>query len=107
MIQTINFSKFCDGFTGSYAENFTYEAKKLLFEYFEDMEECSSEPTEFDPIAICCEYIEEDYEEIAKDNNLIHTNGDYSTKEEVIEFLKDNTIYIGESKHGMLVYTNF
>jgi len=60
MKQTITFSQFCDGFTGSYQNNFSYEGKQALFDYFENCEEDGQEEIEFDPIALCCEYSEYD-----------------------------------------------
>ena len=33
MKRTITEHEFIDGFTGSYADSFTYEGKKALFEY--------------------------------------------------------------------------
>ena len=60
MIKTINFSEFCDAFSKSdtYKNNFTYEGKRALFEYLEEMEENTGDPVEFDIIALCCEYSE-------------------------------------------------
>ena len=39
-------------------ENFTYEGRTALFEYFEDFERDTGEEVEFDPIAIRCDYTE-------------------------------------------------
>ena len=78
MKRTITESEFIDGFKGSYADSFTYEGKKALFEYFEQMEEDTGFDMEFDPIAIHCEYTEyddfaeflEEYEDYAKEHNI-------------------------------------
>jgi hypothetical protein len=58
MIQTINFSQFCDGFPESYKYNFSYDGKRALFDYLENYENDTGETVEFDPIALCCEYSE-------------------------------------------------
>jgi hypothetical protein len=78
MKRTITEHEFIDGFKGSYADSFTYEGKKALFEYFEQMEEDTGFDMEFDPIAIHCEYTEyddfteflEEYEDYAKEHNI-------------------------------------
>ena len=61
MKQTVNFSRFCDGFSNR-RENFSYEGLRALFDYLEDLEEGMDKEGEFDPIAICCEFTE--YEDI-------------------------------------------
>ena len=33
MYTTINFSQFCDAFSDTYKNNFTYEGKRALFDY--------------------------------------------------------------------------
>lgn len=58
MIQTINFSQFCDSFLDSYKGNFSYEGKRALFDYLESCEEESGEPYELDTVALCCEFSE-------------------------------------------------
>lgn len=54
--QTVTFSQFCDGFSDSYKNNFSYEGKRALFGYLEQL----SEDIELDPVALCCEYQEFD-----------------------------------------------
>ena len=59
MIQTINFSQFCDAFKVMDRENqFSYEGKRALFDYLEEYEDSTGEPIELDVIALCCEYTE-------------------------------------------------
>lgn len=58
MRQYINFSQFCDGFTGSYADKFSYSGKRALFDYLEGYEEDTGQDIEFDPVALCCEFTE-------------------------------------------------
>lgn len=60
MIKTINFSDFCDSFSDTYKNNFTYKGKRALFDYLEQLEEDTSTPIELDPIALCCDYTEYD-----------------------------------------------
>lgn len=58
MIETINFSRFCDGFSDNYKNKFSYEGKRALFDYLEDYEEDTGEQLEYDPVAFCCDYTE-------------------------------------------------
>lgn len=58
MKQYIGFSQFCDGFRGSYENNFSYQGKRALFDYLENYEEETGEEIELDPVALCCEYSE-------------------------------------------------
>ena len=59
MKQTVTESIFIDSFPESYKDNFSYEGKKALFEYLEELDRCSNETEiELDPIAFCCEYSE-------------------------------------------------
>lgn len=111
MIQTIDFSKFCDAFEKfNYNDQFSYKAKKALFEYFEQEEEDGQEQIELDIVAICCEYKEEHWSTIAENyesfadflaNN--HLKDDYQ-KEDVVNFLTENTAYVGEGEDDNLVY---
>jgi len=51
---------FIDGFREcNRNENFSYEGRKALYEYFIEMEYDEFE-IEYDPIAVCCEYTEFD-----------------------------------------------
>lgn len=58
MIETVNFSQFCDSFSDSYKNNFTYYGKQALFEYLESYEDETGENVQLDPVALCCEYTE-------------------------------------------------
>ena len=39
-------------------DQFSYDALEAIFDYIEEYEESTGEETEFDPIAICCEWAE-------------------------------------------------
>ena len=54
MIMTLNVYKFRDLFNRVRPQQFTYEALGYLFDYYEGLDES----TEFDPVAICCEWSE-------------------------------------------------
>ena len=87
MIQTINFSQFCDSFSDTYKNNFTYEGKRALFDYLEEYEESTGEKIELDTIALCCEYSEyENLEEVQANYTDIKSLEDLQDHTQVIEF---------------------
>ena len=106
MYDTIDFSAFNDWFMKHRPNNFSYEGRRALFDYLEDIDAgngiCDAytvdkEPMgiKFDPIAFCCEYSE--YENIQEfwgaDHGVAikHYNKEnYPT----IEKIEDNTIVI-------------
>lgn len=60
MIKHITFTDFCDSFSYTYKNNFSYEGKRALFDHFEEYERSTDEQIELDPIAFCCDYTEYD-----------------------------------------------
>lgn len=73
---------FEDAFRGHGRENqFSYEGKKALYEYLEDLGDDIGEEIELDVIALCCEYTE--YENIQEFNENYNT--EYKSYEEINE----------------------
>ena len=109
MKQTINLYDFRDAFAScNRGEQFTYAALEVLFDYFESFEDDTGEEIELDVIAICCEYSEETWNEIA-DNYSIDTSDcktDDDGKQAVEEYLLDNTSLCGMTDNT-LVYAQF
>jgi len=116
MIKTINFNDFCDGFSGSYKDNFTYDGKRALFDYIESNED-ESNPTEFDPIALCCEYSEYesadeaasnyfDYEGMTYDENGDELDTADKVEAKAIEYLEDRTQVI-PVEGGSIIIADF
>lgn len=58
MKTTVNFSMFCDSFSETYRNNFTYAGKRALFDYLEEYEADTGEELECDIVAFCCDYSE-------------------------------------------------
>ncbi len=60
MKQTVNEWDFRDAFLGSdtYKNKFSYDGLTALFEWIEEYEESTGSETDFDMIAICCEFSE-------------------------------------------------
>lgn len=110
MKQSIGFSQFCDGFHNmDRNDNFTYCGKKVLFDYLEEHEITCDEEIEFDVIALCCEFSEDDWSDIASNYSidLSDCEDDEEKIDAVRDYLSDNTSLCGESSDGVFVYAEF
>tara|TARA_R110000868_G_scaffold218260_1_gene468510 strand:- start:1154 stop:1480 length:327 start_codon:yes stop_codon:yes gene_type:complete len=108
MKTTINFSEFRDYFNNIRPDNFSYEGLKILFHYFEEYEESTGEEIEMDVIAICCDFSEDSYQNIADQygTELDPEMDEEYQKQQVIEHLEGEGAYLGDSING-IVYRNF
>lgn len=93
-------SDFCQRFVQmGREENFSWEARELLFDWLEEMDPNS----EIDVIAVCCEYAESSAREIADD---YMGGGDFETEdnlnEAVRDYLENNTTLVGETAEGFV-----
>lgn len=95
MIQNINFYNFANGFQGAYKDQFSYDGLKVLFEYFEELEENTGDQIEFDPIAICCEWTEYD--------NLLDYEVDYCEQVESIEEIEEHTTVLKINDESFII----
>ena len=87
MIKTITFSEFCDSFSDTYRNNFTYNGKRALFDYLEQYSEDTGNPVELDTVALCCDYSEfADLEEVQAQYPDIKSMEDLQDSTIVIEF---------------------
>ena len=102
MITNIQFSEFCDSFSDTYKNNFSYNGKRALFDYLEQMEEDCGKPIELDTVALCCEFSEfEDLADVQAQYPNIKSIEDLRDNTQVIEFeggLIIQQFYL--SKHG-------
>ena len=110
MKTTVSQYDFTEAFrTMGRGDQFSYEALKLLFDWFEDMDESCDTETELDVIAICCEFTEDTWEAIA-DSYSIDTSDcedDDESKQAVEEYLLENTSLVGVLNDGSMVYQDF
>lgn len=115
IVQTVNFSSFCRAFASVGRDNnFSYEAKRALFEYLENLSGDTGESYELDIIAICCEYIESTAEEVNSDYLLGYekqeeeSNEDFQERliEDVQEYLDRHTTVV-MADNGTFVYAQF
>ena len=61
----VYFAEFRDYFHEIRPDNFSYQALRILFDYLEEYEESTGEEIEFDVIAICCDFSEDSFQNIA------------------------------------------
>ena len=103
MYQSINFSYFCDAFRSmDRQDQFTYDAKRALFDYLEDMEDQTGQRIELDVIALCCEYVESTFDEVRQSYSL-----EGMSDEDVSEYICENTTYVGLVGVDSILYANF
>lgn len=68
LVKTLSFYDFLNEFKEYGREtNFSYEGKKALYDYLNELSENLGEPIELDIIGICCEFTE--YENLEEFNN--------------------------------------
>ena len=109
MKTTVYFSEFCDYFQKIRPDNFSREGLVQLFDYFESYEKDTGEEIELDVIAICCEYSEQNWKNIADDYSIdldgIET--EEQQKQHVMNYLCDNTSVIGSTSDDSFIFQNF
>lgn len=110
MYRTITFSMFCDAFRDmGRQDQFSYAAKRCLFDFLEDLEDQLGEKHEIDVIALCCDYSEESWQDIASNYSidLSDCEDDDDRIDVVREYLEDHTCIVGEPTDGVFVYACF
>lgn len=126
IVQTLLAYQFIDAMLAARPANFTISGLRVLFDYLDQVSDDCSEPMEFDAIAIACEYSEMDaievYNRYTPDLNLdedeqalfdLYHNTDQAhmlddiLKPQIIEYLECNTILVGETNNGSLLFADF
>ena len=81
---------------------FSYEALSLLYDYLEE----SDPDYDLDVIALCCEYVEQDWDDVASSYDIDLTgfdnDDDEGQKQAVFNYLNDNTSVVGETNSGFI-----
>lgn len=90
-------------------ENFSYEGRNLLFDFFEEVEQEIGEEMELDVIAICCYFYEDTPDNIAQnyDIDLSDCEDNDDRQEAIIEYLNNNTMVVGGTPQGTIIYQAF
>ena len=110
---TLGFYEFMDNWPESRKNQFSYDGKKALFDYFDELDES----IEFDPVAICCDFTE--YQNATEGaSNYFEFEGmtfdvdgaELETRDEVeakaLKFLQDRTTVL-ELENGGIIIANF
>ena len=74
IIETVNEHDFLDAFRNTRPNNFSYEALKELFEYYDNLSEDTEKNIELDVIAICCEWSEMSESEVFQEYSHLIDN---------------------------------
>jgi hypothetical protein len=108
MKTTVYFSEFCDYFHKIRPDNFSYQGLRVLFDYFEEIDDSCGIESELDVIGICCEFSEASWEVIASDYSIEidETENEEEQKVQVLDFLADQGTLVGETDHS-IIYRNF
>ena len=123
MKTTIYKSDFIDAFNAANrTDQFSYEAREILFDYFEQYEEETGEQIELDVIGICCEYSEDHWADIADNYSIdlseaedgVCTASAYGleqvekAKRDIVrDFLENHTVIVGETSEEAFIYQIF
>jgi hypothetical protein len=110
MKTNIDFSDFREAFrTYGRDSSYTREGLEMLFNYFEELESDLGEEIELDVIAICCDYDENHWKDVAASHSIDLTDcEDEGDKIEAVrDYLSDNTTLIGEPLPGTFLYVVF
>jgi hypothetical protein len=111
MIQTISVYDFRDAFKRyGRGDQFSYEGLELIFDYVEEYEQSAGEQVEFDVIGICCEWNEQELNDVFN-TYPIECKSENPTEDEikhaVLEYLHDETQVAGVTDSGTVVYVQF
>lgn len=108
MKTTVSLHDFRDAFRRIRPNNFSYEGLGVLFEYLEDLETDSGNEIELDVIAICCDFSENNWEDIANEYGFdLEGIEDEDEKIETVKrYLSEDGVLIGEVPGGF-VYRDY
>lgn len=123
IVKTVNFYNFERAFIDAgRKDSFSYEGKRILFDYLENLSDDLGEPIELDVIALCCDYQESSLLEIVRDygrvmDNIMGITEDQLidgeiTGEDIIEALQEYTsvcgmYYCEEIEDDIIVFQSF
>ena len=89
--------------------NFSREGLDVLYKYLEECEASIGEPVKLDVIALCREYSEDTYQNIADAYGVEIEEGDYTEEEKeellceaVRKYLEDKGVLVGEVEGGFV-----
>jgi hypothetical protein len=109
MKTTVNFYTFRAAFLSQRPNNFSSEGLSALWDYFEEYEDSCGTEMELDVVAICCDFSEEKWQDIAQnyDIDLSDCEDDEEKAQKVQEYLEEEGAFVGEGEEGSFVYRCF
>lgn len=108
MKQTVSQYDFRDAFKQCRPDNFSYEGLSALFDYLEQWEEDCGEELELDVIAICCDFSEDTWQNIAANYriDLEDCDDDEEKQQAVADYLSDEGAFVAQVA-DCFVYRDF
>jgi hypothetical protein len=97
MKQTVTLNDFRDAFRiYDRTENFTREGLEALFDHIDALEQDTGEEIELDVIALCCDYSEDTYADVAANYSIDVSEcvDDADTKAAVLDYLEGKTMVV-------------
>ena len=110
IVQTLTQGQFIEAFQqSSRASQFSYEALEAIFNHIEELSDDLGEPVEFDMVAICCEWSETTWQEIAEQYNvdLSDCEDDNERIEAVGYHLNEQTVGVYRMADDSFVFVAF
>jgi len=108
MKQSINVYQFREAFRSHERENFSYEALGYLFDWLEQYEADNGEEIEMDVIGLCCDFAEDNIDNIIDNYGLSVTGLDEVEKHAYVsDYLNKETIVIAETGNNSYLYQQF
>lgn len=98
MKTTVSVYEFRDAFLKLRPNNFTYEGLTALYDYFESFEADTGEELELDVIAICCDFAQDTWQDIAQSYSIeIDENeNEEEQQQQVADYLTDEGAYVAQ-----------
>ena len=108
MKTTVSVYDFHQAFKELRPTNFSYAGLNILYDYFEEYERDTGEELEMDVIAICCDFTEDTWQNIASSYDIDLTEAELGgEKYEIVKtYLEDQGALMGEVDGGF-VYRDF
>ena len=108
MKQTINFYDFRRAFAEIRPENFSEAGLEALLDHLESYEDDTGEELELDVIALCCDFAEDSWQEIAENYSidLADIDDDEEKMQAVMDYLTDEGVFVGVTGEN-IVYRQF
>lgn len=110
MKNTVDIYQFRNEFQSIRPNNFTYEGLGVLFDYLEQLEQDCDNEMELDVIALCCDFSEDHYSDIASNYEI--DLSDCEDEEEELQATLDHLNehgfgYCGVTEENNIIYQNY